>query len=159
MTEQPPASRGEQLRRSAAALFLKVHDLDEAAAAGVAQPAVVRLCNLMIEESLRAGGDELRVLAPAAGGATIQLLRAGAWVDIMRVPAAAQVPLINRLKVMANLDIAKQALQQGTLKVRTQGEVLTLAIEVRLRGDAEEASLRLPPARAEPESHEAGAAT
>jgi type II secretory ATPase GspE/PulE/Tfp pilus assembly ATPase PilB-like protein len=159
MTEQSPDSEAEQRRRSAAALFLKVHDLDEAAAAGITSPAVVRLCDLMLQESLQAGGDQLRVQAPTGGGATIQLHRAGTWVDIMRVPAAAQVPLINRLKVMANLDIARQPLQQGVLKVRIQGEVLTLAIEVKLCGDAEEALLQLPPRSDEPESQEADTAT
>jgi type II secretory ATPase GspE/PulE/Tfp pilus assembly ATPase PilB-like protein len=159
MTEQAPDSGSEQRRRSAAALFLKVHDLDEAAAAGIASPPVVRLCDLMIHESLQADGDQLRVLAPTGGGATIQLHRDGAWTDIMRVPAAVQVPLINRLKVMANLDIGRQPLQQGVVKVRIEGEVLTLGIEVKLRGDAEEALLQLPPRSGEPESQEAETAT
>jgi len=159
MTEQSPSSEAEQRRRSAADLFLKVHDLDDAAGAGNAQRPVVRLCNLMIQESLQAAGDQLRVLAPTAEGATVQLLRADAWIDIMRVPAAVHVPLINRLKVMANLDIARQPLQQGVLKVRMHGEELTLGIEVRLRGDAEEALLQLPPRGDARDSRESDAAT
>jgi type II secretory ATPase GspE/PulE/Tfp pilus assembly ATPase PilB-like protein len=159
MTEQSPPPEGEHSRRSAADLFLKVHDLDQAAAADTASPPIVRLCNSMLAESLRAGGDQLRVLPPTAEGASIQLLRGDAWIDIMRVPAAVQVPLINRLKVMANLDIARQPLQQGVLKVLTQGEELTLGVEVRLRGDGEEALLQLPPRRTEPGSQEIDAAT
>jgi len=77
----------------------------------------------------------------------------------MRVPAAVHVPLINRLKVMANLDIARPPLQQGVLRIRTQGEEFTLGIEVRLRGDAEEALLHLPPRGAERDSQEIDAAT
>lgn len=140
MTEQSPGSEREHQRRSAADLFLKVHDLDDTAG----RP-VVRLCNLIIGESLLTGGDELRILAPVDNAALIQLHRAGTWQEIMRVPAAIQPPLINRLKVMASLDIAKQPLQRGTIKVRQRGEVLTLTIEIRLCEDAEEASLRLPP--------------
>jgi type II secretory ATPase GspE/PulE/Tfp pilus assembly ATPase PilB-like protein len=145
MAEGSPLSDDEQRRRSAAALFLKVHDLDDAVAAGSAQGPVARLCNLMISEGLYANGDELRVCAPTTESAQVQLHREGTWVDIMRVPAQAQSPVVNRLKVMANLDIAKRPLQEGTLKVRLQGQVLSLAITVRLRGTAEEASLHLPP--------------
>jgi len=64
MTEQSPGSEAEQRRRSAADLFLKVHDLDDAAGAESARRPIVRLCNLMIQESLQAGDDQLRVLAP-----------------------------------------------------------------------------------------------
>jgi type II secretory ATPase GspE/PulE/Tfp pilus assembly ATPase PilB-like protein len=77
----------------------------------------------------------------------------------MRVPAPVQPPLINRLKVMANLDIAKRPVQQGTLKVRLGGQVFTFAIEVTRRGNDEEASLRLPPDAAKPNSSAAEAAT
>lgn len=53
--------------------------------------------------------------------------------------------MINRLKGMANLDIARHPVEEGTLKVRLQGEERSLAITVRLRGDFEEASLALSP--------------
>lgn len=143
MSSGSPRPDNEQRRRSAAALFLKVHDLDFDSAEHL-RP-VVQLCNLMISEGLLAGGDALRILAPYEGRSTIQLHRAGAWVDIMALPSAAQLPLINRLKVMANLDIARHPVQEGTLKVRLRGEDLELAITVRLQGDVEEASLQLPP--------------
>lgn len=162
MTEQAPRPENEHTehersRRAAAALFLTVHDLDDAAGADSTSPPVVRLCSCMIAEGLRAGGDQLRVLAPTADGATIQLRRADTWIDIMRVPAAVQGPLVNRLKVMANLDIDRQPTQQGVLKVRAEGAVLTLRIEVRLRGEAEEALLQLTPRGTESDSQEADA--
>lgn len=133
----------EQRRRSAASLFLKVYDLDPVAAA--AQRPVAHLCHLMLSESLRTGCDGLRVLAPEEQRARVQMHRDGTWVDVMALPAQAQVPVINRLKVMANLDIARRPVQEGTLKVRLRGEERSLAITVRLRGDFEEASLELSP--------------
>lgn len=140
---EEPIPPDEQRRRSAASLFLKVHDLDPVAAE--AQGPATRLCHLMLSESLLTGCDELRVLAPEEGRAKVQMHRAGTWVEVMALPAQAQVPVINRLKVMANLDIARHPVQEGTLKVRLQGEARSLAITVRLRGDFEEASLELSP--------------
>jgi type II secretory ATPase GspE/PulE/Tfp pilus assembly ATPase PilB-like protein len=144
MPTEPPPSDKEQRRRSAAGLFLKVHDLSVGSASEMGPP-VTRLCNLIISEALLTGSDGVRVGAPTTEGAQVQFHRAGAWVDVMRVPAPIQAPIVNRLKVMANLDVAKHPTQEGSLKVRLQGEVLSLGIMVTLRGTAEEASLTLPP--------------
>ena len=134
----------ERRRRSAADLFLKVHDLtvDDAA---TAQRPVPRLCNLMISEALLANSDRLRVCAATAEGAPVQFQRAGHWAEVMRLPAGVQGPVINRLKVMANLDVAKHPVQEGMLKVRFQDEELSVGITVRLQEDSEEATLDLPP--------------
>jgi type II secretory ATPase GspE/PulE/Tfp pilus assembly ATPase PilB-like protein len=141
---ESPLSDEELRRRSAAALFLKVHDLtvDDAAAA---QRPVPRLCDLMISEALLTNSDRLRVCAATAQGAPVQFQRDGHWVDVMRFPAGVQVPVINRLKVMANLDVAKHPVQEGMLKVRFQGEELSVGITVRLQEESEEAILDLLP--------------
>jgi type IV pilus assembly protein PilB len=142
MAEPSPLSEKEQRRRSAAALFLKVHDLSLDEAAGA---PVTRLCNLMITEGFLTNVDGLRVCAATAEGARVQYHRDRAWTEVMRLPAQVQVAVINRLKVMANLDVAKRSLQEGMLKVRLRGQVLVVGIAVRLHGDSEEATLDLPP--------------
>lgn len=151
MAQGSPLPEKEQRRRSAAALFLKVHDLavDDGAAP---QRPVTRLCNLMISEALLTKSNGLRVCAAMGDGAAVQFHRDGTWVDVMRLPPQVQVPVINRLKVMANLDIAKHPVQEGTLKVRLQGQVLSLGIAVRLHGDFEEATVDLPPRSGEAEA-------
>ena len=151
MTQESPLPEKEQRRRSAAALFLKVHDLavDDGAAA---QPPVTRLCNLMLSEALLTKSSGLRVCAVTGEGAAVQFHRDGTWLEAMRLPPQVQVAVINRLKVMANLDIAKHPVQEGALKVRVQGQVLSLGITVRLHGDSEEATVDLPPRSGEAEA-------
>lgn len=131
-------------RISAAALFLKVHDLDPMLAEPSSNRPVVRLCALILSEALLGGWDEIRVCAAGPEGAAVQYRRAGEWVDVMRVPAPVQAPIINRLKVMANLDVAKRPVQAGSLRVRLQGQVLELSIAVSGSRAGEEASVRLP---------------
>jgi hypothetical protein len=88
MAEGSPRSEKERRRRSAAALFLKVHDLafDDAAAA---QRPVTRLRNLMISEGLLTDSDGLRVCAATVRGAPVQFHRAGAWSEFWRQQLAA----------------------------------------------------------------------
>ncbi len=130
----------DRMRRSAVTLFLKILDLDPE----LANRPVARLCALMLTDALHGGWEEVRVRAPGPKGASILYARAGERVEVMQVPTAAQTLFVNRLKVMAKLDLGRPAVQEGFLKVRLQGQASEITVTVRRAGDAEEASLRLP---------------
>ena len=142
MASPQSGSDHDKRRRSAAVLYLRVHGLELETSSS--NRPVVRLCALMLSEALLGTWEEVRVRAPGRDTATIQYGRAGEWLDVMRVPPAIQAPLVNRLKVMANLDVAKRPVQEGPLKVQLRDQVFELEIVVRVAGDAEEASVRLP---------------
>lgn len=129
-------------RRSGASLFARVFDID--VGASEAGP-VIKLCNLMLSECLLTGFTEVRLAAPEGEGAAVQYGRGNEWKDVMKLPAGGQSAVVNRFKVMANLDIAKRPEQEGTFTIRTQGRELVVAITVKVaKGGAEEVLLRFP---------------
>ena len=105
-------------RESGANLFRQEYDLD--ASPGGERP-VVRLCNLAIAEGLANGARAIRfqVIDDVTGGVDYEI--DGAWRQVMKVPIAALGPLVNRVKVMAAMDISRQAAQDGELHVRSKG--------------------------------------
>ena len=140
MVGMESGSDPDRMRHSAVTLFLKILDLNPK----LASRSVVRLCALMLTDALHGGWEEVRVRAPGPKGASILYARAGGSVTVMRVPTAAQTLFVNRLKVIAKLDLGRPAVQEGSFNPRLQGQPSAITVTVRRAGDAEEASLRLP---------------
>ena len=139
----------EKRKSVGAALFSKVHDLDEAAHPASTVSPIVTLCNLILRESLASSVAELRIGAPNPDLAPIEVLLQGAWKPMMKIPGKALPQLVNRLKVMANLDIARHPTQEGVVRLFTAGREFTVAVAITLKPDGlEEAHLRFPPAEA-----------
>jgi len=128
-------------RESGARLFRRVFDLD----AGQEAPhATVQLCHLILAEGLRNEAGTIRLQAIDADKGGVEYEVAGTWRMVMQIPIQAFGPVINRLKVMAALDISRQPSQAGEVHVRLEGAVHILPIRVELRGEHEAATLTVP---------------
>ncbi len=118
-------------RESGANLYRREYDLD--APQGSQRP-VVRLCDVALTEGILNGADAIRfqVVDKDRGGVEYEI--GGAWRQVMQVPLPAFAPLINRLKLMAALDIARRPSQDGELHVRFKGLPHRFAIHVEQSG-------------------------
>ncbi len=82
---------------------------------------VVRLVNLIIQQALRDKASDIHI-QPEANRLRVRYRIDGILHDSMTVPKKAQAPLISRIKVMADLDIAeKRAPQDGRISLRVAG--------------------------------------
>jgi type IV pilus assembly protein PilB len=82
---------------------------------------VVRLVNLIIHQALRDKASDIHI-QPEANRVRVRYRIDGILHDVMTVPKKAQAPLVSRIKVMADLDIAeKRAPQDGRISLRTSG--------------------------------------
>ena len=121
------------------------HQFDLNLSAEKARP-VPRLVNLIILEALKSGAQQVH-LHTGTTGMAVRFFLTGEWIQVMKVPAAALGPLINRLRVMAGLDRTKgNTRQDGTVEVLTDGAPVAIRIVVQFTeaGD-EEVYLHLPP--------------
>ncbi|MCJ7749978.1 MAG: GspE/PulE family protein, partial [Armatimonadetes bacterium] len=82
---------------------------------------VIRLANLIIQQALRDKASDIHI-QPEATRVRVRYRIDGILHDAMTVPKKAQAPLISRIKVMADLDIAeKRAAQDGRISLRVGG--------------------------------------
>jgi len=82
---------------------------------------VIRLANLIIQQALRDKASDIHI-QPEASRVRVRYRIDGILHDSMTVPKKAQAPLISRIKVMADLDIAeKRAAQDGRISLRVGG--------------------------------------
>jgi len=82
---------------------------------------VVRLANLIIHQALQDKASDIHI-QPEANRVRVRYRIDGVLHDAMTVPKKAQAPLISRIKVMADLDIAeKRAAQDGRISLRVGG--------------------------------------
>jgi len=131
-------------RRAAASLFSRVFDLDGHDERPTSDRPLVRLCSLILLECIASRVSDLQLsLVENKGVATVQLQ--GSWKEMMNYPAPMHGAMVNRFKVMANLDLAKQPTQEGELRVRGHGREVRIRITVRKEPTgAEEALLHFP---------------
>lgn len=82
---------------------------------------VIRLANLIIHQALQDKASDIHI-QPEANRVRVRYRIDGVLHDTMTVPKKAQAPLISRIKVMADLDIAeKRAAQDGRISLRVGG--------------------------------------
>jgi type IV pilus assembly protein PilB len=83
---------------------------------------VVRLANLIIDQALRDKASDIHI-QPEANRVRVRYRIDGILHDTMTVPKKAQAPLVSRIKVMADLDIAeRRAAQDGRISLRVGGK-------------------------------------
>ncbi len=83
---------------------------------------VVRLANLIIDQALRDKASDIHI-QPEANRVRVRYRLDGILHDTMTVPKKAQAPLVSRIKVMADLDIAeRRAPQDGRISLRVGGK-------------------------------------
>lgn len=125
-------------RESGAQLFRREFDLD---GAQEALPPVVRLCHLILAEGIISGASAIRLQAIDGDRGGVEYESAGSWRMVMQIPIQALGPAINRLKVMASLDISRQPSQVGEVHVRLRGAAHILRIQTELKDSNEVATL------------------
>ena len=87
---------------------------------------VVNLCGAILREATSQHATRVRV--SSAGEVSYEI--EGAWRAVMVIPPKVLGAILNRLKVMADLDIAKHSLQSGVLALRTQERTFNARIAV-----------------------------
>lgn len=105
-------------------------DLDEIriAAEEASQRPVVRLVDLILSEGILSRASDIHV-EPEEGGVAVRYRIDGVLRQVMKIPRAAGLPVISRLKIIASLDIADRLRpQDGRARVAVNGVPVDLRV-------------------------------
>src|SRR2546428_734181 len=92
------------------------------------QRPVVRLVDLIISEGILSRASDLHI-EPEEGGVAVRYRIDGVLRQVMKIPRAAGIPLISRIKIMSSLDIADRLRpQDGRARVAVNGQPIDLRI-------------------------------
>ena len=137
-----PDAQSPKRRESVAALFRQEYVLGQF---GADATPVVRLCDLLLSDSLASRASTVRVALDAEGHGIVEYEIAGVWRQVMNVPGEATIQMINRLKVMAVLDIAHLPVQEGELHLRSEGDPVVMKIRTETtKGPFERVLIQVP---------------
>lgn len=115
---------------------------DYAAGAAGNAPPTVKLCDLILVEFLKDDWERAELVHGDAEGFLVRFGRGDEWRDVMKIPTAAQAPMVRRLKVIANLDISNKPSQQGRMRITVNGTAHHVELAVRTtEAGIEEATL------------------
>jgi type II secretory ATPase GspE/PulE/Tfp pilus assembly ATPase PilB-like protein/CheY-like chemotaxis protein len=93
-----------------------------------AQRPVVRLVDLIISEGILSRASDIHI-EPEEGGVAVRYRIDGVLRQVMKVPRAAGLPLISRIKVISSLDIADRLRpQDGRARVAVNGTPVDLRV-------------------------------
>jgi Type II secretory pathway, ATPase PulE/Tfp pilus assembly pathway, ATPase PilB len=112
--------------------------------ANMAQDApVVKITNLILAEGVNYRSSDI-LIEPLENEVRVRYRVDGVLQDAKRPPKALHNPIISRLKVMSNLDIAERRLpQDGRFKVRLHGREVDFRISVLPSSKGEKVALRI----------------
>ena len=100
----------------------------EASRTAAEQAPVVKMCNLIIQDAIRAGASDIHV-EPELNAIRVRFRIDGVLRDYMQIPKWLHMPLVSRVKILSKLDIAERRLpQDGRIKVQQQNKSLDLRI-------------------------------
>ena len=117
-------------------------NLDQLAASSEEGP-VIRLANLIIVQAIKDRSSDIHI-EPFEKTVRLRYRIDGALVDVTPPPKNMQVPLISRLKIMSNLDIAERRLpQDGRMRVRVSGRDIDLRVSILPTVHGEKCVLRI----------------
>jgi type II secretory ATPase GspE/PulE/Tfp pilus assembly ATPase PilB-like protein len=89
---------------------------------------VVRLVDAILSEGIIARASDIHI-EPAEGGVVVRYRIDGVLVQKMKIPRAAGVPLISRIKIISSLDIADRLRpQDGRARVAVNGQPVDLRV-------------------------------
>jgi type II secretory ATPase GspE/PulE/Tfp pilus assembly ATPase PilB-like protein/CheY-like chemotaxis protein len=99
-----------------------------ASAEQAAQRPVVRLVDLILSEGILSRASDIHI-EPEEGGVAVRYRIDGVLRQVMKVPRAAGLPLISRLKIISSLDIADRLRpQDGRARVAVNGTPVDLRV-------------------------------
>src|SRR6266550_3530181 len=106
----------------------KLLDSMEGSAELVSQRPVVRLVDLIISEGILSRASDIHI-EPEEGGVAVRYRIDGVLRQVMKIPRAAGLPLISRIKIMSSLDIADRLRpQDGRARVAVNGQPIDLRV-------------------------------
>src|SRR5437660_5305939 len=96
--------------------------------AEASQRPVVRLVDLIISEGILSRSSDIHI-EPEEGGVAVRYRIDGVLRQVMKIPRAAGLPLISRIKIMSQLDIADRLRpQDGRARVAVNGQPIDLRV-------------------------------
>src|SRR5216117_2428808 len=99
-----------------------------ASEAEASQRPVVRLVDLIISEGILARSSDIHI-EPEEGGVAVRYRIDGVLRQVMKIPRQAGLPLISRIKIMSQLDIADRLRpQDGRARVAVNGQPIDLRV-------------------------------
>ncbi len=116
----------------------------QAQLANITQDApVVKITNLILAEGVNYRSSDI-LIEPLENEVRVRYRVDGVLQDAKRPPKALHNPIVSRLKVMSNLDIAERRLpQDGRFKVRLHGREVDFRISVLPSSKGEKVALRI----------------
>ncbi len=120
-------------------------DVDDAmvSEAEASERPVVRMVDLIISEGILARASDLHI-EPEEGGVSVRYRIDGVLRQVMKIPRAAGLPLISRLKIIANLDIADRLRpQDGRARVAINKKPVDLRISTLPASQGEKVVIRI----------------
>ena len=117
-------------------------NLDQLAASSEEGP-VIKLANLIIVQAIKDRSSDIH-LEPFEKTVRLRYRIDGMLIEVTPPPKNMQVPLISRLKIMSNLDIAERRLpQDGRMRVRVGGRDVDLRVSILPTVHGEKCVLRI----------------
>src|SRR5437016_5597388 len=96
--------------------------------AEASQRPVVRLVDLIISEGILSRSSDIHI-EPEEGGVAVRYRIDGVLRQVMKIPRQAGLPLISRIKIMSQLDIADRLRpQDGRARVSVNGQPIDLRV-------------------------------
>jgi type IV pilus assembly protein PilB len=106
-------------------------------------PPVVKVCNLVLQNAIKAHASDIHI-EPRLSGLHVRLRIDGVLRDHLHMPKWLHPPVVSRLKILADLDIAERRLpQDGRIKVQFQGRPLDVRVSTLPTHYGEKVVLRL----------------
>ena len=103
-------------------------DEDFVSADEAAQRPIIRLVDTMLADGVASRASDIHV-EPVEGGVVVRYRIDGVLRQVMKIPRAAGIPLISRIKIMGGMDIADRLRpQDGRARVAVNGNPVDLRI-------------------------------
>ncbi len=105
-----------------------VENEEEVSAEDAAQRPIIRLVDTMLADGVTSRASDIHV-EPMEGGVVVRYRIDGVLRQVMKIPRAAGIPLISRIKIMGGMDIADRLRpQDGRARVAVSGNPIDLRI-------------------------------
>src|SRR5213080_4823864 len=125
-----------------------VPDEIAASAEEASQRPVVRLVDLIISEGILSRSSDIHI-EPEEGGVAVRYRIDGVLRQVMKIPRQAGLPLISRIKIMSELDIADRLRpQDGRARVAVNGQPIDLRVSTLPASLGEKVVIRILDSRA-----------
>src|ERR1043165_9784082 len=135
--EEPDADKIEVSRDT-----LEEVNLDQLAASSEEAP-VIKLANLILVQAVKDRASDIHI-EPFEKSLRLRYRIDGALMDATPPPKNMQIPLMSRLKIMSNLNIAERRLpQDGRMRIRVGGKDYDLRVSIMPTVHGEKVVLRL----------------